>query len=59
MGHAKEIISVDVYGDNANIIPDEIPELLEYMEEVLPEASKEDAGTLSDAAVDVSDYLRA
>lgn len=57
MGHAKEIISVDVYGDNANIIPDEIPELLEYMEEVLPEASKEDTDMLSEVVVDVSDYL--
>ncbi|MCC8103998.1 MAG: hypothetical protein LIP11_17710 [Clostridiales bacterium] len=28
MGHAKEIITMDVYGDNANIIPVEIPELL-------------------------------
>ena len=57
MGHAKEIISVDVYGDNANIIPDEIPELLEYMEEVLPEAGKEDTDRLSDVVADVSDYL--
>lgn len=58
MGHAKEIISVDVYGDNTNIIPDEIPELLEYMEDVLPEASKEDTDMLSDVVVDVSDYLK-
>lgn len=33
MGHAKELITVDVYGDNRNIIPDEIPELLSYMED--------------------------
>ena len=58
MGHAKEIISVDVYGDNTNMIPDEIPELLEYMEDVLPEASKEDTDMLSDVVVDVSDYLK-
>ena len=36
MGHAKELITVDVYGDNKNIIPEEIPELLSYMEEVAP-----------------------
>lgn len=34
MGHAKEWITVDVYGDNANITPEEIPELLAYMDEV-------------------------
>jgi integrase len=28
MGHAKELITMDVYADNANIIPEEIPELL-------------------------------
>lgn len=37
MGHARELITLDVYGDNANIIPEEIPELIAYMEEVLPE----------------------
>lgn len=36
MGHAKELITMDVYGDNANIIPEEIPELLAYMDEVMP-----------------------
>ncbi len=30
---------MDVYGDNANIIPEEIPELLSYMEEVMPKES--------------------
>lgn len=33
MEHAKELITVDVYGDNRNIIPDEIPELLSYMKD--------------------------
>lgn len=36
MGHAKELITMDVYGDNVNIIPEEIPELLAYMDEVMP-----------------------
>ena len=30
---------MDVYGDNANIIPEEIPELLSYMNEVMPQKS--------------------
>lgn len=37
MGHAKELITVDAYGDNSNIIPEEIPELISYMEDVMPE----------------------
>lgn len=36
MGHAKELITVDVYGDNQNIIREEIPELLSYMEDAMP-----------------------
>lgn len=27
---------MDVYGDNDNIIPEEMPELLAYMDEVMP-----------------------
>lgn len=57
MGHAKEIISVDVYGDNANIIPDEIPELNEFMDEVLPREREEDADALLDVVADTSYYL--
>ena len=40
MGHAKEIITMDVYGDNQNIIDEEIPELSAYMDEVLPKDEK-------------------
>ena len=42
MGHAKELITVDVYGDNQNIIPEEIPELLSYMDDVMPKKKDED-----------------
>ncbi len=59
MGHAKEIISVDVYGDNANIIPDEIPELLEFMDEVLPEEKDEGADMFPDVVADTTYYLGA
>ncbi|MCM1175482.1 MAG: tyrosine-type recombinase/integrase [Blautia sp.] len=59
MGHAKEIISVDVYGDNANIIPDEIPELLQYMDEVLPKEAETDDDALSAIVADTTDYLGA
>ncbi|MCM1201256.1 MAG: hypothetical protein NC312_08495 [Bacteroides fragilis] len=45
MGHAKELTTIDVYGDNANIILEEIPEQLSYMEEVMPK--KADNGNAS------------
>lgn len=54
MGHSKELITVDVYGDNTNIMPDEIPELLSYMEDVLPER-EEECGMKSDVLDNVID----
>ena len=59
MGHAKELITMDVYGDNANIIPEEIPELLSYMDEVMPNKSRADdnESTMQDIIIDVDKYL--
>lgn len=57
MGHSKEIISVDVYGDNANIIPDEIPELVEFMDEVLPKETEGKDDKLLDIVTDTSYYI--
>ena len=50
---------MDVSGDNANIIPEEIPELLSYMEEVMPEKSRDDdtESTMQDIMIDVDKYL--
>ena len=36
MGHASEIITVDVYGDKKNIICESLPSLDAYIEEVIP-----------------------
>ena len=36
MGHAKELITMDVYTDNKGIIAVGVPEIEEYMKEVLP-----------------------
>lgn len=59
MGHAKELITVDVYGDNRNIIPEEIPELISYMEDVMPK--KTDGHNVKDHLLDtvikVEEYL--
>ncbi|MCC8081188.1 MAG: site-specific integrase [Lachnospiraceae bacterium] len=59
MGHAKEIITMDVYGDNANIIPEEIPELLEYMDEVMPKKPDADNAETKvlDTVIDVEAFL--
>ena len=59
MGHAKELITMDVYGDNANIIPEEIPELLSYMEEVMPEKNgeKDLENETRDTLIDIGGFL--
>ena len=57
MGHAKELITMDVYGDNANIIPEEIPELLSDMEEVMPEKADNAEGDILDTVIDIEEFL--
>lgn len=63
MGHAGELITVDVYGDNVNIIPEEIPELVSYMDEVMPKKDAQDIAAetnqedLSDTLVDMESFL--
>ena len=41
MGHAKEIISVDVYGDTQEIIEDCLDILEPFIEEVIPKERKD------------------
>ena len=50
MGHANEPITVDVYGDNQNIIPEEIPELVSYTNDVMPK--KRSGQDLKDVVLD-------
>lgn len=59
MGHAKELVTVDVYGDNSNIIPEEIPELLAYMKDVMPPegSQKNSAPNVLDTVIDAEMYL--
>ena len=59
MGHAKEIITMDTYGDNRNIIADGVPEIEAYMKEVLPdpEAEKRFKEELLEIVPDVSEFL--
>lgn len=59
MGHAKEIITIDVYGDNSNIIEDGVPEINAYMETVLPEPEEMEQfkNELLEVVVDVAGML--
>ena len=43
MGHAKELITIDVYGDNKGIIADSVPEIETYMKEVLPNMEEKES----------------
>ena len=59
MGHARELITMDVYGDNGNIIAKEIPpELLSYMEEVLPEKKKDNTENVLNTIINVEKFLK-
>lgn len=60
MGHAKEIITMDVYGDNKGIIADGVPEISDFMDEVLPkqEHQEEFRESLLDIVIDASQYLQ-
>lgn len=53
MGHAGESIKIDVYWDITNIIPEEILELISYMDEVMPKKTLQgidsERGTTGDA----------
>lgn len=59
MGHARELITMDVYGDNANIIPEEIPELLSYMDEVMPKKFTDDnaESDMLNTVIDIDGFL--
>ena len=59
MGHAKEIITIDVYGDNRGIIADGVPEISDFMDEVLPKQEHQEKfrESLWDIVIDTSQYL--
>lgn len=37
MGHAKEIITLDVYADNAQIIADGVQDMQSFIDDVIPD----------------------
>ena len=59
MGHAKELITMDVYADNREIIADGVPEIEAYMEMVLPNMEENELfkNELLEIVVDVKEFL--
>ncbi len=59
MGHAKEIITMDVYGDNKGIIEDCIPEIIDFIDEVMPEEDVDEKfkKELLEIVIDTTEYL--
>ena len=59
MGHAKELITMDVYADNREIIADGVPEIEEYMNMVLPDMEENELfkNELLEIVVDVTGFL--
>ena len=57
MGHSKEIITVDIYGDQQEIISDGVPEIEAFMKEVLPEGQRKSDNENVDVVIDISQYI--
>ena len=59
MGHAKELITMDVYADNREIIADGVPEIEEYMNMVFPDMEENELfkNELLEIVVDVTGFL--
>lgn len=57
MGHSKEIITMDVYGDNRGIIADNIPEIEEFIQEILPDEQVKLANDQTDVLLDIERFL--
>lgn len=51
MGHAKELIIMDVYGDNGGIIADCVDELQPFIDEVMPDMETD--GMLVTEGIDI------
>lgn len=59
MGYAKEIITLDVYGDNREIIADCVDEIQAFIDEVLPteDLDREVQTENIDVVISAEDYL--
>ena len=58
MGHSKEIITMDVYGDNRGIIADNILEIEEFIQEILPYKQAKTTNDQSDVMLDIDRFIQ-
>lgn len=58
MGHSKEIITMDVYGDNKGIIMEGVPEIEEFMQDILPAVQTGRENDQTDVLPDIDKYLK-
>ena len=58
MGHSKELITVDIYGDNKEIIEDCLEELEPYIDEVIPKKKEYDFSEEVDYIIALEDYIK-
>lgn len=60
MGHAKELITMGVYGDNKGIIADCVDEIQPFIDEVMPEneANNQLETEDMDIVIPVEEYLQ-
>lgn len=59
LGHAKEIITLDTYTDKKELILDGVPELQAFIDDVIPNASREQLfkEELLDIVIDTTKYI--
>ena len=57
MGHAKELITMDVYGDKRGIIADCLDELQSFIDDVMPKEEDEILMNSEDTVIPVENYL--
>lgn len=57
LGHAKEIITIDIYGNNAEIIRDGVSDIQPFIDEVIPQNVTDGAEDLSGIEINVSAYF--
>ena len=59
MGHVTELITLDIYGDNQEIIADCVDEIQPFIDEVLPvkETDEQMEQELLEISIPVEEYL--
>ena len=57
-GHTREIVTIDVYGDNRGLIVDGVPGLEGYIMEVFPQKHICEKQDRSNFVIDIGSYFK-